>query len=58
MAIFEPQIYLVVEQFGAGNISLLSGHLVFDSFPDKNRYTSKLSPYLILMHVNLLGKGS
>ena len=29
LAILEPQIYRVVEQFGAGNISLLSGRLVF-----------------------------
>ena len=30
MAILEPQIYVVVEQFGAENISLLSGRLVFN----------------------------
>ena len=29
LAIFEPQIYIVVEQFGAEDISLLSGRLVF-----------------------------
>ena len=28
LAILEPQIYVVVEQFGAENISLLSGRLV------------------------------
>ena len=28
LAILEPQIYMVVEQFGAENISLLSGRLV------------------------------
>ena len=28
LAIFEPEFYLVVEQFGAENISLLSGLLV------------------------------
>ena len=28
LAILEPQIYIVVEQFGAENISLLSGSLV------------------------------
>ena len=31
MAILERQVYLVVEQFGAENISLLSGRLVFNS---------------------------
>ena len=31
LAILEPQIYLVVEQFGAENFSLLSGRLVFIS---------------------------
>ena len=45
LAIFEPQIYVVVEQFGAESISLLSGCLVtktsefllfhFQSFSDK-----------------------
>ena len=28
LAILEPQIYIVVEQFGAENTSLLSGRLV------------------------------
>ena len=28
LAILEPQIYIVVKQFGAENISLLSGRLV------------------------------
>ena len=28
-AIFEPQLYIVVEQFGAENISLLNGRLVY-----------------------------
>ena len=28
LAVLEPQIYVVVEQFGAENISLLSGRLV------------------------------
>ena len=28
LAILEPQVYIVVEQFGAENISLLSGRLV------------------------------
>ena len=28
LAILEPQIFIVVEQFGAENISLLSGRLV------------------------------
>ena len=28
LAILEPQVYVVVEQFGAENISLLSGRLV------------------------------
>ena len=28
LAILEPQIYVVVDQIGAENISLLSGHLV------------------------------
>ena len=35
LSIFKPQIYVVVEQFGAENISLLSGRLVkkqFDNF--------------------------
>ena len=32
LAILEPQIYSVVEQFGAENISLLSGRLVFYTF--------------------------
>ena len=31
LAILEPQVYLVVEQFGAENISLLSGRLSFYS---------------------------
>ena len=31
LAILEPQIYIVVEQFGAENISLLSGRLVLNS---------------------------
>ena len=31
LAVFEPQIYVVVEQFGAENISLLSGRLVFQT---------------------------
>ena len=30
LAILEPQVYSVVEQFGAENISLLSGRLVFE----------------------------
>ena len=29
LAILEPQVYIVVEQFGAEFISLLSGRLVF-----------------------------
>ena len=29
LPILEPQIYIVLEQFGAENISLLSGRLVF-----------------------------
>ena len=29
LVILEPQIYVVKEQFGAENISLLSGRLVF-----------------------------
>ena len=36
-AIHEPQIYVVVEQFGAGNISLLSGRLV-ENFPLSHSY--------------------
>ena len=35
--IHEPQIYVVVEQFGAGNISLLSGRLV-ENFPLSHSY--------------------
>ena len=35
LAILEPQIYIVVEQFGAENISQLSGHLV-ENPTDKN----------------------
>ena len=31
LAILEPQIYYIVEQFGAENISLLSRRLVFES---------------------------
>ena len=31
LAILEPQFYIVVEQFGAENISLLSGRLVENS---------------------------
>ena len=30
LAIFEPRIYLVVEQFGAEKISLFSGRLVLE----------------------------
>ena len=32
LAILEPQIYIVVEQFEAENISLLSGRLVISNF--------------------------
>ena len=31
LAILEPQNYVVVEQFGAENISLLTGRLVYES---------------------------
>ena len=39
LAILEPQIYIVVEQFGAENISLLSGRLVLQL---KSFFTSKV----------------
>ena len=41
LAIFEPQIHVVVEQFGAENISLLSGRLV--QFYEHIRWTSNLN---------------
>ena len=37
LAILEPQIYVVVEQFGAENISLLSGRLVRNGFEHLRR---------------------
>ena len=37
LAILEPQINIVVEQFGAGNISLLSGRLVLSKNATKQR---------------------
>ena len=42
MAISEPQVYLVVEVFGAENISLLSGRLVQHSESSRNFYETKV----------------
>ena len=37
--ILEPQTYVVVEQFGAENIPLLSGRLVFEIVCNHNKVT-------------------
>ena len=46
LTIFEPQIYVVVEQFGAKNISLLSARLVFHGNTSKNQIVSLTSTLL------------
>ena len=46
LVILEPQIYVVVEQFGAENIPLLSGRLVHnldDNFPQLRNWYSNVN---------------
>ena len=50
LAILEPQIYVVVEQFGAESISLLSGRLVL--YFDKPHFSTSNNPVTIYLKLS------
>ena len=43
LAALEPEIYVVVEQFGTENISLVSGHLVTEALTVNTEINSRKS---------------
>ena len=52
LAIFEPQIYVVSEQFEAENISLLSGRLVLERYCTLDVLTATRKLQLISEHLS------